>query len=79
MEIQDSLLAIDFINRKGKEKRFIDNFFQTLQYHIIYAYFMWCPNQSYQTNVYQAVLNFEKTKEVFEWLIIHCGTSFLNK
>ncbi len=40
MEIQDSLLAIDFINRKGKEKRFIDNFFQTLQYHIIYAYFM---------------------------------------
>lgn len=30
----------DFINRKGKEKKFFDNFFQTLQYHIIYAYFM---------------------------------------
>ncbi len=30
----------DFINRKGKEKRLFDNFFQALQYHIIYAYFL---------------------------------------
>jgi len=80
MEIQDSLLAImtssiERARKKDSLTTFFKHYNTTLYMHIFYD----VPTKVIKLMFIGHVFNFEKTKEVLEGLIIHHGTSFLNK
>jgi hypothetical protein len=80
MDIQDSLStivtsSIERVRKKDPLATFFKHYNTTLYMHI----FCDVSTKVIKLMFIGHVLNFEKTKEVLEGLIIHCGTSFLNK
>jgi len=80
MEIQDSLLtivtsSIERVRKKNSLTTFFKHYNTTLYMHILCDF----PTKVIKLMFIKHVFNFEKTKEVLEGLIIHRGTSFLNK
>jgi len=80
MKIQYSLLSIvtssiERVRKKYSYITFLKHYNTTLYMHI----FCDVPTKVIKLMFIGHVLNFEKTKEVLEGLVIHCGTSFLNK